>query len=216
GGKFKVSNVIEDAVGIRFDLQGLASSYKDLFMPLHGTYQAENAAVAVAAVEQLMGSATAPIPDALLRAALADVSSPGRLQVISKRPTVLLDAAHNPHGARSLAKALDESFGLPEAVGILSILADKDARGLLSALEPVLTEVILTQSSSSRATDLATLLPVAIDIFGEDRIQTAASLAEALPIAKAKVSENGMVVISGSITLIGDALKLKQKEGLDG
>jgi dihydrofolate synthase/folylpolyglutamate synthase len=216
GGKFKVSNVIEDAVGIRFDLQGLASSYKDLFMPLHGTYQAENAAVAVAAVEQLMGSATAPIPDALLRAALADVSSPGRLQVISKRPTVLLDAAHNPHGARSLAKALDESFGLPEAVGILSILADKDARGLLSALEPVLTEVILTQSSSSRATDLATLLPVAIDIFGEDRIQTAASLAEALPIAKAKVSENGMVVISGSITLIGDALKLKQQEGLDG
>ncbi|NBS62707.1 MAG: bifunctional folylpolyglutamate synthase/dihydrofolate synthase, partial [Microbacteriaceae bacterium] len=158
------------------------------------------------------GSAQNALPEAILRSALADVTSPGRLQIIDKRPTVLLDAAHNPHGARSLAHSLVNSFGSPAAVGVLSVLADKDARGVLEALEPVLLEVILTESSSTRATDSTQLADLAKEIFGAERVNTADNVAEGWALAKTKVSQDGMIVISGSITLVGDALKLKQQE----
>jgi len=216
GENFEVTSVSEDHVGITFSLKSLAGEYENLFIPLHGKYQAENAALAIAAVEQFFGSAQNALPDAILRSALADVTSPGRLQIIDKRPTVLLDAAHNPHGARSLAHSLFNSFGSPAAVGVLSVLADKDARGVLEALEPVLLEVILTESSSTRATDSNELANLAKEIFGSDRVHTAANVAEGWALAKTKVSQDGMIVISGSITLVGDALKLKQQEEANG
>jgi len=212
GQNFEITSVSEDHVGITFSLKSLAGEYENLFIPLHGQYQAENAALAIAAVEQFFGSAKNALPDAILRSALADVTSPGRLQIIEKRPTVLLDAAHNPHGARSLAHSLTNSFGSPEAVGVLSVLADKDARGVFEALEPVLLEVILTESSSTRATDSTQLADLAKEIFGAERVNTAANVAEGLALAKTKVSAEGMIVVSGSITLVGDALKLKQEE----
>ena len=216
GENFEVTSVSEDHVGITFSLKSLAGEYENLFIPLHGKYQAENAALAIAAVEQFFGSAQNALPDAILRSALADVTSPGRLQIIDKRPTVLLDAAHNPHGARSLAHSLFNSFGSPAAVGVLSVLADKDARGVLEALEPVLLEVILTESSSTRATDSNELANLAKEIFGAERVHTAANVAEGWALAKTKVSQDGMIVISGSITLVGDALKLKQQEEANG
>ena len=212
GENFEITNVSEDHVGITFSLKSLAGEYENLFIPLHGKYQAENAALAIAAVEQFFGSAQNSLPDPILRSALADVTSPGRLQIIDKRPTVLLDAAHNPHGARSLAQSIIHSFGSPEAVGVLSVLADKDARGVLEALEPVLLEIILTESSSIRATNSAELADLAKEIFGPERVSTAANVAEGWTLAKTKVSQEGMIVISGSVTLVGDALKLKQEE----
>ena len=216
GENFEITNVSEDHVGITFSLKSLAGEYENLFIPLHGQYQAENAALAIAAVEQFFGSAQSALPDSILRSALADVTSPGRLQIIDKKPTVLLDAAHNPHGARSLAHSLINSFGSPEAVGVLSVLADKDARGVLEALEPVLLEVILTESSSTRATDSTELAALAKEIFGAERVHTANNVAEGWALAKTKVSQEGMIVISGSITLVGDALKLKQQEEANG
>ncbi|NBT48300.1 MAG: dihydrofolate synthase [Actinobacteria bacterium] len=197
GENFEVTSVSEDHVGITFSLKSLAGEYENLFIPLHGKYQAENAALAIAAVEQFFGSAQNALPDAILRSALADVTSPGRLQIIDKRPTVL---------------SIIHSFGSPEAVGVLSVLADKDARGVLEALEPVLLEIILTESSSIRATNSAELADLAKEIFGPERVSTAANVAEGWTLAKTKVSQEGMIVISGSVTLVGDALKLKQEE----
>lgn len=212
GDKFKITSLTEDASGITFSLKSLAGEYQDLFIPLHGKYQAENAAVAIAAVEQFMGSAETALPDGILRAALADVSSPGRLQVIAKNPTILLDAAHNPHGARSLADALVNSFGSPKAIGVISILGDKDARGVLLALEPVFEKIILTRSSSTRATAVDELVPLAEEIFGKERVLQAEGALVAINQAKKILSPGGIVVVSGSITLIGDALKLRQLE----
>ncbi|MEY3406723.1 MAG: hypothetical protein RLZZ556_795, partial [Actinomycetota bacterium] len=157
-------------------------------------------------------SAEKALPDEILRSALADVTSPGRLQIISKNPLILLDAAHNPHGARSLADALINSFQSPAAIGVISILGDKDARGVLEALEPVLNEIILTKSSSTRATALADLIPLALEIFGIDRVFQAEDAKSALDEAKTRLVPGGIVVVSGSITLIGDVLKLKQLE----
>ena len=212
GESFSIAEISEDPTGLTFSIKSLAGEYQNLFMPLHGKYQVENAAVAIAAVEQFMGSAESALPDEILRAALADVTSPGRLQIIQKNPVILLDAAHNPHGARSLADALVNSFDSPSAVGVISILGDKDARGVLEALEPVLDEIILTQSSSTRATALGELVPLAEEIFGPDRVSQATDAKAAIEVAKKNLVPGGIVVVSGSITLIGDVLKLKQVE----
>jgi len=214
GKDFSLTKYSEDDAGITFSMNSLTGGYEDLFIPLHGEYQAFNAALAVASVEQFLGSATNSLPLDVLRPALADVSSPGRLQTISRSPRVLLDAAHNPHGARSLAHSLENSFNSPHAIGVISVLGDKDARGVLEALESALAEVIITKSGSVRATAIEDLSAMAIEIFGEDRVHISDELELALDLASTKASKvpGGTVVVTGSITLVGDVLKLKQQE----
>jgi dihydrofolate synthase/folylpolyglutamate synthase len=218
GKDFEITKFSEADAGITFSMKSLTGNYEDLFIPLHGEYQAFNAALAIATVEQFLGSAQNSVPLDVLRPALADVSSPGRLQTISRTPRVLLDAAHNPHGARSLAHSLEHSFSSPHAVGVISVLGDKDARGVLEALETVLSEVIITKSSSIRATEIDELYSLALEVFGSDRVQISEELELALDLASAKANlvPGGTVVVTGSITLVGDVLKLKQQEAQRG
>ena len=214
GKDFQITKYSEDEAGITFSMTSLTGGYEDLFIPLHGEYQAFNAALAIASVEQFLGSAQNSLPLDVLRPALADVSSPGRLQTISRKPRILLDAAHNPHGAISLAHSLEHSFNSPHAVGVISVLGDKDSRGVLEALETVLSEVIITKSSSIRATEIDELYSLALDVFGADRVSVSEELELALDLASTKANQvpGGTVVVTGSITLVGDVLKLKQQE----
>jgi len=220
GRDFELISQSESKTGLTFSVRGLTREYDDLFMPLHGKYQAHNAAVAIAAVEAFIGGGQVPIADDILRPALADVTSPGRLQVIAQNPRVILDAAHNPHGARSLGEALSTSFGAPHAVAVLSVLNDKDARELLSALDESIREFVITQSSSVRALPAAELGQLATEIFGAERVTVAEDFRDALAIAQGKLpkGENTAVVVSGSITLVGDVLAfVQEQEGdLDG
>ena len=220
GRDFELISQSESKTGLTFSVRGLTREYDDLFMPLHGKYQAHNAAVAIAAVEAFIGGGQVPIADDILRPALADVTSPGRLQVIAQNPRVILDAAHNPHGARSLGEALTSSFGAPHAVAVLSVLNDKDARELLSALDESIHEFVITQSSSVRALPAAELGQLATEIFGAERVTVAEDFRDALAIAQGKLpaGENTAVVVSGSITLVGDVLAfVQEQEGdLDG
>ena len=220
GRDFELLSQSESKTGLTFSVRGLTREYDDLFMPLHGKYQAHNAAVAIAAVEAFIGGGQVPIADDILRPALADVTSPGRLQVIAQNPRVILDAAHNPHGARSLGEALVTSFGAPHAVAVLSVLNDKDARELLSALDESIHDFVITQSSSVRALPAAELGELATEIFGAERVTVAEDFRDALAIAQGKLpkGENTAVVVSGSITLVGDVLAfVQEQEGdLDG
>ena len=138
--------------GQRLELQGLSGRYDEIFLPLHGEHQASNAAVALAAAEALVGAGTAqPLDPGAVRAAFASVRSPGRLEPVEggpDRPTVLLDAAHNPAGATALAAALGSEFRFTRLVGVIGVLEGKDARGILEALRPALHEVVVTSSSS--------------------------------------------------------------------
>jgi dihydrofolate synthase/folylpolyglutamate synthase len=185
--------------------------YDDVFLPLYGEHQARNAAAAVAAVEALLG-ADGGLDVEVVRAALADVDSPGRLEVVRSGPTVVVDAAHNPAGAAVLADAVRESFTFTRLVGIVGILADKDAEGILGALEPVLDEVVVTRSRSPRAIDPDELGEIAVDVFGEDRVHVAARLDDAIDIAFGRVEEGGLVgggvLATGSITLAADIRRL--------
>ncbi|HEX5090588.1 MAG TPA: folylpolyglutamate synthase/dihydrofolate synthase family protein [Nocardioides sp.] len=192
-------------------LQGLRARYDDLFLPLYGAHQAENAAIALAAVEAFLAGKE-PLDDEVVREAFARVSSPGRLEIVRTGPTILLDAAHNPHGAEAAAAALDDSFSLDPLIGVFGVMADKDAEGLLAAFEPHLAHVVCTQNSTERALPADQLAAVAVEVFGEDRVSVERRLADAIDVAVglaetgsgASISTGG-VLVTGSVVTVGEA-----------
>lgn len=204
--------------GQQVNIQGLGGLYEDIFLPLHGEHQAKNAAVALAAVEAFFGaSAGHPLDVATVRNGFAQAISPGRLERVRTSPTTFIDAAHNPHGAKALGAALDREFDFARLIGVLSIFADKDATGILTALEPYLTEVVITQNSSPRALDAYDLAETARDIFGEERVHVADNLpgayAQAVELAEdAEVQSGSGIIITGSVVTAGDARAMFGKE----
>ncbi|MDC5695840.1 bifunctional folylpolyglutamate synthase/dihydrofolate synthase [Intrasporangium calvum] len=193
--------------GQQISLRGLAGEYPDLFLPLHGAHQASNLATAVAAVESFLGGGQQAIDHEVLTAAVGRMTSPGRLEIVRRSPTVLVDAAHNPHGARSLVAALDEAFTFTRLVGLVGIVSDKDATAILEVLEPRLDHVVVTRSSSPRAMAPAQLGALATEIFGESRVTVEANLPDALERAVTLAEEEGMgggVIATGSVITAGE------------
>ncbi len=204
----------EIAVGGQLlSLQGLGGRYDDLLLPLHGFHQARNAACALAAVEAFLGAG----PDRLLhieavRAGFAAADSPGRLEIIRRNPTIILDAAHNPAGAAALAGALSESFTFDRLVAVVAVMADKDAAGMLAELADVVDLVIATANPSPRALPARELGAIATDVFGTDRVAVAESLPDAIDaaveLADAGELGGGGVLITGSVVTVGAARAL--------
>jgi dihydrofolate synthase / folylpolyglutamate synthase len=195
-------------------LRGPAGTYAEVLLPLFGAHQASNAAIAVAAAEAFLGGGGSALNPDLVRQGFAAVASPGRLEIVRRGPTVIVDAAHNPHGARALAAAVSDGFEFSTLVGVVGVLADKDARGLLEALEPVLAEVVVTRSSSPRATDVDVLAALAVDVFGPERVEVATRLADALDLAIERADEaagelgGAGVLVTGSVVTAAEARAL--------
>jgi dihydrofolate synthase / folylpolyglutamate synthase len=189
-------------------LRGLAGSYDEVFLPLHGAHQAHNAAVALAAVEAFLGGGTTPLAGSIVRAAFADVASPGRLELVRRSPSILVDAAHNPAGAAACVEAVREAFTFSRLIGVVGVVADKDARGLLAALEPLLDEVVCTRSSSPRSLPPEDLAAVAEEVFGADRVHLQERLDEALDaavtLAEAGGRLTGGVLATGSVAVAAE------------
>lgn len=203
--------------GQQLTVRGAAATYPDLFLPLHGAHQAHNAAVALAAVEAFVGGTERPLDVDVLRAGLGAVRSPGRLEVVRRSPTVLVDAAHNPHGARALRAALEESFAFTRVVGVLAVFADKDAASMLEILEPALDEVVVTRTTSTRAMSPAALGELAAGIFGEHRVTVVADLPDALDTAAGladAAGPGGGVVATGSVFTAAEARMLLGATGM--
>lgn len=196
-------------------LKGLRAEYDDLFLPIYGAHQAQNAAVALAAVEAFAGSEA--LDDEVVRAAFAEVSSPGRLEIIRRSPTIVLDAAHNPHGAEAAAAALEDSFSFSPLIGVMGVMEDKDHDGVLAAFEPHLAHLVCTQNSTTRSMSAAALGRAAAEIFGEDRVSVVPDLADAIERAAtlAEAGEaidvsigSGAVLVTGSVVTVGEARSL--------
>lgn len=198
--------------GQRITVQGLAGEYRDLFLPLYGEFQAENLATAIMSVEAFLGGGSLAIPDDVIRVAVADMSSPGRLQIVSTDPLTILDGAHNPGGAESLAKALATHFDEPKTIGIIGVLGEKDAAATLAPLAKSFDHVIVAASSSPRAVAAEELAKVAATVFGAENLSVAESVADAYEIAQTMVFEGGAIVVTGSLSMVGDMLKLVQTE----
>ncbi len=217
GLEFGVTSRVPAVGGQVIGLQGLRGTYEEVFVPLYGAHQAQNAALALAAVESFLGASDGQ-SDALsaevVAEAFAEVTSPGRLEIIRRSPTIVLDAAHNPHGATALVAALEDSFTFSPLIAVLGVMADKDVDGLLSELEPVLAHVVCTQNSSDRAMPAAELAEVARGIFGRDRVSETTSLADAIDQAAALAEAGGVfgdaigsggVLVTGSVVTVGEA-----------
>jgi len=210
-------------------LQGLRGTYPEVYLPLFGAHQASNAVCSLAAVEAFAGVAettesadhgvslrsTALDPD-LVRAGFAKVSSPGRLEVLRRSPTVIADAAHNPAGMAVTLEALTEAFHFTRIIGVLAVSEDKDVAGLLEELEPVLSDIVVTANSSPRSMSAAELAEVAEDVFGEDRVVVRDRLDDALEAAVGLADEqvgeelpgSAAVLVTGSVITAGDARRL--------
>jgi dihydrofolate synthase / folylpolyglutamate synthase len=204
--------------GQMLDLQGIGGNYEDVFLPLHGPHQAHNAACALAAAEAFLGGGRERIDVDVVRQAFAGVTSPGRLEVVRRSPTVLLDAAHNPAGAAATTAAIHDAFTFTRLIGVIAVLAGKDARGILEALEPVLAEVVVTQNSSPRALPADELAALAVDVFGADRVEVVPRMDDALDNAVTLAEEEGDlggagVLVTGSIVTVGDARTLLRHSG---
>lgn len=203
---FAVEDRAPVAGGQRVTVHGLHRIY-DVHLALRGRHQADNAACALVAAEALLGRALDP--DAVRRA-LAGVTSPGRLDVRRGRPTVVLDAAHNPHGARALVEGLDEIAPSHRRYAVVAAMADKDVEGLLRELEPAVTEIVCTANSSPRSMAAADLAAVAATVFPPERVHIARTVESALAVARGRAAAPGagresVVVVTGSVVTVADA-----------
>jgi dihydrofolate synthase/folylpolyglutamate synthase len=198
-------------------LQGLGGLYEQVFLPLHGAYQAQNAACALAAVEAFFGAGAqaGPIDADIVRAAFAAVSSPGRLEAVRSAPTVLVDASHNPAGMTATVQALADSFDFRRLIGVVAMLEGKDARAVLELLEPALDEVVISENGSSRSMGADDLAAIAVQVFGSDRVLVEPRLDDAIETAVrlAEDNEDGVlagagVLVTGSVVTAGEARTL--------
>ena len=196
--------------GQMLTIQGVYGEYDELFLPLYGEHQASNAATALAAIEVFAGEKALDVD--LVRAAFAAITSPGRCEILMRNPTVIVDSAHNPHGATSLRKTIESEFDFDQIIGVVSAMADKDLSGIFEELEPILDRVIITRNSSHRAAEVSDLADTAREVFDSARIDTAANLGDAIlrAVEQAKLENavndsNCAVLIAGSVISAGEA-----------
>ena len=216
GIEYSVKNRALAIGGQLISIAGVYGEYDDLFLPLHGAHQAANAATAIAAVEVFAGETK--LDEQVVRAALANATSPGRCEIVMRNPTVIIDAAHNPHGADSLKQTLSEEFDFDGVIGVVAPMGDKDVSGILETLEGVMSNVIVTRNSSHRAASVDELFDTAREIFNSERVQKFETLELAISAAieQAKLQNaiqdsNVAVVIAGSVVTAGEARAIVRK-----
>ncbi|QCU79417.1 bifunctional folylpolyglutamate synthase/dihydrofolate synthase [Citricoccus sp. SGAir0253] len=206
--------------GQQVTVRGIAGRYPELTLPLHGEHQAENLAVAIAALEAFFGGER-ELEHALLQQGVAEASAPGRLEVVRTAPTIVVDAAHNPDGVRVSARALQEAFGFERLVLVVGVLAEKDALEMLTVLYrefgDLVEDLCLTQSSSPRAIPAGELAQLALDAgWPEEDVHATESVPDALEwaVGRAEATEGagagtgGGVLVTGSITLVAEVRDL--------
>jgi dihydrofolate synthase/folylpolyglutamate synthase len=197
--------------GQLLSIQGLGGTYDDIFLPLYGRHQASNAALALVAVEAFLGGGAQQLDISTVRDGFAQASSPGRLEVMRRNPTVIIDAAHNHHGALALREALSEEFAFDRIIAIVAILGDKDVLSFLNELVDIVDEVIVTENTSPRAMPTEELYKIAIDIFENEQVSSASSIARAIELAIDKASHPTQsigILVTGSVITVGQARAL--------
>ena len=209
GVEFALKNRALAVGGQLISIQGVQGDYDEIFLPLYGDHQGNNAAVALAAVEVFAG---VKLDTELVQDAFSKVSSPGRCEIVYKDPTVIIDAAHNPHGAGAIATTINTEFDFELVVGVISVLADKDVAGILKNLSAVLDYLVITENDSSRVMKPNLLANLATEFFKEEQIEIIGDMNSAITYAIEKVAlfnqvneGVGAVVITGSVATAGMA-----------
>ena len=193
-------------------IEGIHGTYTDIFVPLYGAHQATNAALSLVTAEAFAG---VQLDEEVVRNSFLAVDSPGRLEIVYRDPTVIIDAAHNPHGAHALSITLANEFDFESIFGVLAILGDKDVDGVLAELEKVIDRLVVTQNSSDRAMPADELYKRAVNVFGQDRTYLEPDLRSAITYSMEQctllnqVSEGiSSVVVTGSVVTAGESRKI--------
>jgi dihydrofolate synthase/folylpolyglutamate synthase len=209
GIEFSLANRAIAVGGQLIAINGLYGLIEDIFLPLYGAHQANNAAVALAAVEAFAG---VQLDSDLVRSAFSKVRSPGRCEVIHRDPTVIIDAAHNPHGAKAITNTINSEFDFETVIGVVAVLRDKDAAGILAELSQVVDYLVVSQSSSPRALPANELAKIAAQFFTPEQIEVIPELRGAITYATEKanlanqVNEGvSAVLVTGSVVSAGEA-----------
>ncbi|MEV4137827.1 folylpolyglutamate synthase/dihydrofolate synthase family protein [Dactylosporangium sp. NPDC049742] len=199
-------------------LQGLSGTYEGVFLPLHGEHQAQNAAIALAAVESFLGAGNERALSAdAVREGFGGATSPGRLERVRKSPPILVDAAHNPVGMQATVRALNEEFAFSGLVAVVAALADKDVEGMLELLEPITESIVCTRNSSPRAMSAAQLGAIAEELYGPERVHVVPDFADAIDAAVTLAeSDNAIpgsigILVTGSVVTVADARGLLKR-----
>ena len=195
--------------GQLISLAGIYGDVDDIYLPLYGDHQGNNAGLALASVEAFTG---VKLDEELVRQAFSKIKSPGRCEIIYQDPTVIIDAAHNPHGVAAIAKTISTEFDFQMVVAVVAVLADKDVDGILQQLSTAVDYIITTQSNSPRALDSAELAKIAVKYFKPEQIEVISDLGGAITYAIEKVNLSnqvsdgpGAVLITGSVVTAGMA-----------
>ncbi len=189
--------------GQSFHFRGMGTEYERLSISMLGRYQADNACLAVAAVECLRKENIA-VDERAIRHGLAQAAWEGRLERVGRNPDVYLDGAHNPASARMLAAEVRRmKSAYRKLILVIGILGDKDFRGILSELVPLADRVIATRPDYARGMDVLSLA-AAVRAFTEP-VETAETVAEAITKAKQAAEAGDLVLITGSLYVVGDA-----------
>ena len=209
GVEFSLKNRALAVGGQLLSIQGVHGDYDEIFLPLYGDHQGNNAAVALAAVEVFAG---VKLDTELVQDAFSKVSSPGRCEIVYKDPTIIIDAAHNPHGVSAIANTLNTEFDFELVVGVVAVLADKDVAGILKNLSTTLDYLVITENGSTRAMNKDELAKIASQYFKAEQVEIIGDMNSAITYAIEKVAlynqvNDGVaaVVITGSVATAGMA-----------
>ncbi len=186
--------------GQRFTVAAPLGEYRGLFLPLHGAHQAENAAAAVVGCEALLAT---PLSEDPLREALGGASSPGRLEVVSRHPLVVLDGAHNPDAAGAVAEAVGEAFIWQRLLLVIGVLETKDAAGIVASLASRADAAFACSSTHPRALPADRMAEIC-DRAGVPAIASP-TVGEALAAAEAAAGEDDLILVTGSLYTVADA-----------
>ncbi len=217
GVEFSVKNRSLAVGGQLISLHGMFADIDEIYLPLYGVHQANNAAVALAAVEAFT---QVKLDEDLVRSAFSKVKSPGRCEIVYTDPLVIIDAAHNPHGVAAITQTINSEFDLELVIAVVAVLADKDVDGILAQLVNSVDYLVTTQSNSPRALSAEQLSKVALRYFKEEQIEVISDLTAALTFAIEKATlanqiNEGVaaVLVTGSVATAGSARGIIKKLG---
>jgi dihydrofolate synthase/folylpolyglutamate synthase len=175
--------------------------YEDIFLPMFGEQFARDATLGAAAARALMGDR--PLGEDLMTEAFVNIKVPGRMEVVRRRPLVVLDGAHNPAAARALTEAMAQSFVWNKLRLIISVMENKDIAGVLEPLVDLADDVIVTRNDSPRAASV-TQLAETVRALGSD-VQTVSNVSDAISVAMERAEESDAILVTGSLYTVGDA-----------
>lgn len=215
GEDFGLQKSVPGVGGQLITVQGRADRYEEVFLPIYGEHQAHNAALAIAAVESFLGDGSVALDADLLAQGLGEATSPGRLQLLGIEPTVLIDAAHNPHGATALVEAVRANFNFEQIAVVVGVLGDKDVDGILAPLATIAERFYVTASGSDRAIEADELAERAMQATDPDRVIAVSDAVEAVELAREWADEGSgrAVLVTGSITILGEVLTAAKQSG---